>query len=127
MNTEAYDKMKQFCERFVWHLESMKHSLKAGDMGLSGDQMLTEAKAALASCVDEPQKIETRRHNEFGVDLTGTPENLDKAMAALNSQPTLKLGVTMAIPMLKGYFVMDKNPQGIMDCLQSGIFLSRVK
>jgi hypothetical protein len=33
---------------------------------------------------------EIRRHNDFGVDLTGRWYNLDRAMAALNSQPDLK-------------------------------------
>lgn len=85
MNTEAYNKMKQFCERFRWHLETMHHSLDVGSP--AGAQMLAEAIVALAATNED--KLETRRHNEFGVELTGTPENLDKAMAALCSQPDL--------------------------------------
>lgn len=33
--------------------------------------------------------METRRHNEYGVDLTGTPENLNRAMRALNTYDQL--------------------------------------
>lgn len=32
---------------------------------------------------------ETRRHNGFGVDLTGSPENLDRAMVAINAHSDL--------------------------------------
>jgi hypothetical protein len=32
---------------------------------------------------------ETRRHNPFGVDLTGRPERLDAALAALNAYESL--------------------------------------
>ena len=32
---------------------------------------------------------ETRRHNGFGVDLTGQPDRLDAAVAALNAHPNL--------------------------------------